>query len=61
MNYIKQLQAENEALREGYAYLRAYLLSDKYSQDTTVNRDDILLRIMEIVQDADATRHRRGA
>ena len=56
MNYIKQLQAdkqilldENKALIEGYNELRQYLNLDKFGKDIMVNKNDILLRINEIV------------
>ena len=61
MNYIKRLQAENDALRQGYTDLQTYLLSDKFSRETWVDREDILLRIMETLQAVGDVQHRRGA
>lgn len=54
-NYINRLQAENaelkaelDRIREGITDLRAYLVSDKFSKDTTVQTRDVLHRIEEI-------------
>ena len=47
MNYIKKLEAQNEALRQGLQDIRSYLLTDKFSQETWVDKEDILLRIQE--------------
>lgn len=62
MNYISQLQherdtltAEVERLRAGYSSLKSYLMSDKFAScdpiERSVNPDDILLRINEILYD----------
>lgn len=55
MNYIKQLQAENENLKNEIAFLKegirsvkVYLHSSKFDSDISVNKNDILLRIAEI-------------
>jgi hypothetical protein len=52
MNYIKRLEKENLALsadKKAYqktiADLRAYLLSDKFSEDPTVQSRDVLHRL----------------
>ena len=55
MNYIKQLQlevaqlkAQNQALTNGLNEIRHYLVSPKFSSDTTVQVTDIDNRILEI-------------
>lgn len=52
MNYIQRLKAENESYKQAAAdalqelsYLRQYLLSDKFREDTTVQTSDVLRRI----------------
>ena len=52
MNYIRRLemernaaQTEVEALREGLRAIRAYVLSDKFKADPTVQVQDIVLRV----------------
>ena len=59
MNYIKQLQQtvkeqkrEIKELREGYQHLKVYLNLPKFSVDTSVNRNDVLLRIEESLSSA---------
>lgn len=54
MNHIKRLemqrdiaQAEADALREGLRAIRAYVLSDKFKADPTVQVQDIVLRVAE--------------
>jgi hypothetical protein len=61
MNYIKQLQktveeqkAEIAELRQGYQDLRVYLNLPKFSVDTYVNRNDVLLRIEESLSRANS-------
>lgn len=48
MNHIKQLQKQNEILKEGYQDLLKYLRSSKFHQNEMVNVKDIFLRIEEI-------------
>lgn len=55
-NYINALQNERDNLREEIVALRGgltrllhYVSSDKFSQDPYVNKDDIILRIREIL------------
>jgi hypothetical protein len=54
MNYIKQLKLERDAtmaqlegLKEGITDLLIYLDSDKFRQDESVNRNDVIMRIQE--------------
>lgn len=55
MNYIKRLEIENDTARHqvdkleaGIRDLVGYLTSSKFAQDTSVNRDDVLLRLREL-------------
>lgn len=55
MNFIQKLQAQNTArseaitaARDGIAELRSYLTSPKFHTDTTVQVNDVLLRLREI-------------
>lgn len=59
MNYIKELeqnarrqQAEGLALYNGINDLRAYLTSDKFAVDPTVQTADVMARLHEIVMAA---------
>ena len=54
MNYIKQLQKtvqeqkrEIKELRDGFQEIKEYLHLPKFSIDTYVNRNDVLLRMEE--------------
>ena len=48
-----QNQAELAALRQGLEDLRAYLTSDKFADDKSVNTRDVLHRMYEITSAAD--------
>jgi hypothetical protein len=48
------LKSENEILIDGLYDIHRYLNSDKFSNDIMVNKNDILLRIQEILNDADS-------
>ncbi len=59
MNYIRQLKqnvakakAYETAMHEGLIQLKAYLCSDKFRTDTTVQVGDVLLRLEEIETNA---------
>lgn len=46
---VTQLKAEKELLLEGIAEVKAYLYSDKFKHDTTVQISDIDLRLIEVL------------
>lgn len=46
---IAELKEENKILKEGYQSLKEYLQMRKYDHDINVNKNDILLRISEIL------------
>lgn len=46
---VIQLKAEKELLLEGIAEVKAYLYSDKFKRDTTVQISDIDLRLNEML------------
>lgn len=55
MNYIQTLiaqrneaQQDRQALLDGITELRAYLTSDKFNEDKSVNSRDVLARLQEI-------------
>lgn len=59
-SYIKTLQRENEAhkaalktLNDGIWGVMSYLYSDKFSQDTTVQVNDVISRLNEIKAKSD--------
>lgn len=69
MNYISQLQHERDSLRaevnrlrDGYVSLKSYLMSDKFAScdpiERSVNPDDILLRINEVLYGEEASHAR---
>lgn len=47
---VKCLRAENETLKENLHFLKVYLMSSKFTEDTTVQAKDVLNRIDEIVK-----------
>ena len=60
MNYIHKLRNENRVLQTeltmlkvGINDLRSYLNSSKFHVDTTVQKDDVLFRIQEFINNAD--------
>lgn len=63
MNYIKRLErdldaaeAEVKGLRRGIARLREYLFSDKFREDTTVQRRDVLNRLADAITEGNLAR-----
>ena len=46
-NYIKRLEVENEILKQTIRNVRSYLQSDKFRVTTTVEVNDIFLRLDE--------------
>jgi hypothetical protein len=48
MNYIKQLEKENQILKEFVSDLETYLSSSKFSENVMVNKSDIFLRMGEM-------------
>ena len=46
---VKQLREENKILIEGLNDIRRYLNLEKFSIDTSVNKQDILNRIEDII------------
>ena len=51
---VEKLNNENEILLEGLHNIRRYLNSEKFSQDIMVNKNDILLRIQETLNELDS-------
>ena len=47
MNYIRRLEKENELLKDGLYDLLAYVQSEKFHKDQSVNTADIILRLQE--------------
>jgi len=46
---VKRLQEEKKVLLEGFNNIRRYLALEKFNIDTSVNKNDILLRIEETI------------
>ena len=51
---ILTLNAQNIVFKNGLYEIRRYLNSSKFGSDIMVNKNDILLRIQEILNDADS-------
>ena len=54
VNELLTLKEQNAVYENGLYDIRRYLNSSKFGSDIMVNKNDILLRIQEILNDADS-------
>lgn len=55
MHWTKRLQQENKELKQGILMLKRYAQSKKFNRWDYIHRNDVLLRIGEVLANIDMT------